>query len=209
MFAGDWGACKIQVESVYAAMDRSSPSAWWSPSAATPTGRQLSKGPIGRDSSRARHRLKAFHYVEWVAEALRTGKLKIDPAKRIKEPVTYQDSCNYVRNAGLGDCAREIMSYIAEDFGRCGPAGSTTSAAAAAAASTASAVYRQERNIGLKVKRDQILATGAKLVVAPCHNCWDAIRDLEEVYKIGIRWSFLKPMLLNMVEVPEHLQAPG
>jgi Fe-S oxidoreductase len=45
-----------------------------------------------------------------------TGKLKIDPAKRIKEPVTYQDSCNYVRNAGLADCAREIMSYIAEDF---------------------------------------------------------------------------------------------
>jgi hypothetical protein len=42
------------------------------------------------------------------------------------------------------------------------------------------------------VKRDQILATGAKLVVAPCHNCWDAIRDLEEIYKIGIRWSFLK-----------------
>jgi hypothetical protein len=27
--------------------------------------------------------------------------------------------------------------------------------------------YREQRNIGLKVKRDQILATGAKLVVAP------------------------------------------
>jgi len=57
----------------------------------------------------------------------------------------------------------------------------------------------------LKVKRDQILETGAKLVVAPCHNCWDAIRDLEEVYKIGIRWTFLKPLLLSMVEVPEDL----
>ncbi len=40
--------------------------------------------------------------------------------------------------------------------------------------------------MGLKVKRDQILATGAKLVIAPCHNCWDAIRDLEEVYELGI-----------------------
>ena len=48
-------------------------------------------------------------------------------------------------------------------------------------------------------------ARGAKLVVAPCHNCWDAIRDLEEVYKIGIRWTFLKPLLLSMVEVPEEL----
>jgi hypothetical protein len=50
------------------------------------------------------------------------------------------------------------------------------------------------------------LATGAKLVVAPCHNCWDAIRDLEEIYKIGIRWSFLKPLLLSMVVVPEHMK---
>ena len=58
----------------------------------------------------------------------------------------------------------------------------------------------------MKVKRDQILKTGAKLVVAPCHNCWDAIRDLEEEYSIGIKWSFLKPLLISMVEVPEHLK---
>jgi hypothetical protein len=57
----------------------------------------------------------------------------------------------------------------------------------------------------LKVKRDQILATGAKLVVAPCHNCWDAIRDLEEVFKIGIRWSFLKPLLAQAC----HIRRPG
>ena len=30
--------------------------------------------------------------------------------------MTYQDSCNYVRNGGLADIGREIMSYIAEDF---------------------------------------------------------------------------------------------
>jgi hypothetical protein len=38
MFAGDWEACKMQVESVYAPWRSSSPNAWWSPSAATPTG---------------------------------------------------------------------------------------------------------------------------------------------------------------------------
>jgi hypothetical protein len=79
----------------------------------------------------------------------------------------------------------------------------------AAAGSTASASTASSATSALKVKRDQILATGAKLVVAPCHNCWDAIRDLEEVYKIGIRWSFLKPLLLGMVKVPEHIKAPG
>ena len=62
------------------------------------------------------------------------------------------------------------------------------------------------RNKALLTKRDQILSTGAKLVIAPCHNCWDAIRDLEEEYKIGIDWSFLKPLLLKMVIVPDHLK---
>jgi hypothetical protein len=66
--------------------------------------------------------------------------------------------------------------------------------------------YRKERNIGLRVKRDQILGTGAKFVISACHNCWDAIRDLEEEYHIGIKWSFLKPILIKMAIVPDHLK---
>ena len=59
---------------------------------------------------------KLLRYVEWVAEALRSGKLKIDPSKKIKEPVTYQDPCNVSRNGGLWEHARKIIPYIAEDF---------------------------------------------------------------------------------------------
>jgi len=60
--------------------------------------------------------------------------------------------------------------------------------------------------VALRKKRDQILETGAELVIAPCHNCWDAIRDLEEEYEIGIEWSFLKPLLIEMAIVPDHLK---
>ena len=67
-------------------------------------------------------------------------------------------------------------------------------------------LFREQRNVGLRKKRDQILATGAKLVIAPCHNCWDAIRDLEEEYEIGIRWTFLKPLLIKMLIIPDHLK---
>ena len=67
-------------------------------------------------------------------------------------------------------------------------------------------LFRPLRNKGMITKRDQILNTGAEMVIAPCHNCWDAIRDLEEEYKIGIKWSFLKPLVIGMVEIPEHLK---
>jgi Fe-S oxidoreductase len=140
---------------------------------------------------------------------LREGKLKIDPAKKIREKVTLQDSCNYVRNHGLGKYTREIISYIVEDgyFVEMNPNGDYNFCCGGGGGFNGIGMYRSQRNKALQTKRDQILATGAKLVIAPCHNCWDAIRDLEEVYEIHIRWTFLKPLLLSMVIVPDHLKA--
>ena len=129
-----------------------------------------------------------------------------DLEKRIKELVTLQDSCNYVRNAGLADIGREIMSYIAEDFREMIPNREHNFCCGGGGGLNGIGRYRQQRNIGMKVKRDQILETGAKLVVAPCHNCWDAIRDMAKVYALDIRWSFLKPILVDMAIVPDKFK---
>lgn len=206
MFAGDWGACKMQVESVYDAMNRLKPKRMVVTECGHAYRATVIEGPYWAGIETGQTPVESIHYVEWVAEALRTGKLKIDPEKKIKEPVTYQDSCNYIRNGGLGEIAREIMGYIAEDFREMTPCREHNFCCGGGGGLNGIGRYRPERNVGLTVKRDQILATGAKLVVAPCHNCWDAIRDLEEIYKVGIRWTFLKPLLLNMVMVPEHFK---
>ncbi len=206
MFAGDWEACKLQVETVYDAIARLRPKRVMATECGHAFRASFIEGPYWAGRKDGLPPVPAIHYVEWVAEALRTGKLKIDPAKKIKEPVTYQDSCNYIRNGGLADTAREIMSYIAEDFREMEPCREHNFCCGGGGGMNGIGRYRTERNIGLTVKRDQILATGAKLVVAPCHNCWDAIRDNEEVYHMGIRWSFLKPLLLSMVIVPDHLK---
>jgi Fe-S oxidoreductase len=208
MFAGDWEACKMQVEHVYAAMKRLNPKRMVVTECGHAYRATVLEGPYWVGLETGKTPVETIHYVEWVAEALREGKLKIDPDKRIKEPVTYQDSCNYVRNAGLAEAAREIMGYIAEDFREMTPCMEHNHCCGGGGGFNGLGRYREQRNIGLKVKRDQILATGAKLVVAPCHNCWDAIRDMEEIFQIGIRWSFLKPLLISMVEAPAHLQPP-
>ena len=147
-----------------------------------------------------------MHYVEWVAEMLRTGKIKIDPAKKLKMPCTLQDSCNYVRSHGLGMATREIMSYIAEDFREMDPKGDHNFCCGGGGGLNGIGLYRKERNVGLKNKLDQIKATGAELVISPCHNCWDAIRDMMEVYEEhNIKWSFLKPLLVEMMIIPDHI----
>jgi len=206
MFAGDWEASRMQVQSVYDAMERLKPKRMVVTECGHAYRATVTEGPYWAGLASGKTPVESFHYVEWVAEALRTGKLKIDPAKKIKEPVTYQDSCNYIRNAGMADDVRYIMSQIAEDFREMIPNREYNYCCGGGGGLNGIGRYRKERNIGLKVKRDQILETGAKLVISPCHNCWDAIRDLEEVYHIGIRWSFLKPLLIGMVVVPDHLK---
>jgi Fe-S oxidoreductase len=208
MFAGDWEACKLQVESVYEAMERLKPKRMVGTECGHAHRATVIEGPYWAGRADGKPPAESIHYVEWLAEALRKGKLKIDPAKRIKEPVTLQDSCNYIRNHGLKAVTREIMSYIVEPsyFIDMNPNGEHNYCCGGGGGFNGIGCFRTERNRALITKRDQILSTGAKLVIAPCHNCWDAIRDLEEEYDVGIRWSFLKPLVIKMLQVPDHMK---
>jgi len=208
MFAGDWEACRLQVESVYSAMERLKPKRMIGTECGHAHRATVIEGPYWAGRKDGKPPVPSIHYVEWVAEALRTGKLKIDPEKRLKRKVTLQDSCNYIRNHGLREITREIMSYIVEPgyFVDMAPNKEHNYCCGGGGGFNGIGIFRPQRNKALITKRDQILNTGAELVVAPCHNCWDAIRDLEEEYEIGISWSFLKPLLVSMVVVPEHMK---
>ena len=208
MFAGDWAACKMQVESVYEAMERLKPKRMIGTECGHAHRATVIEGPYWAGRKNGQPPSESIHYVEWLAEALNTGKLKIDPSKRIKEPVTLQDSCNYIRNQGLKKATRDIIKHIVEPgfFIEMSPNQEHNYCCGGGGGFNGIGKFRKQRNIALITKRDQILATGAKLVLAPCHNCWDAIRDLEEEYEIGIRWSFLKPIVIKMLDIPEHLK---
>lgn len=173
MFAGDWEACRMQVESVYEAMERLRPKRMVGTECGHAHRATVVEGPYWAGRPDGLPPVESIHYVEWVAEALRTGKLKIDPARRIKEPVTIQDSCNYVRNHGLKEVTREIMSYIAEPgcFIDMTPNGEHNYCCGGGGGFNGIGLYRPQRNKALITKRDQIVNTGASLVIAPCHNC--------------------------------------
>jgi hypothetical protein len=57
-----------------------------------------------------------------------------------------------------------------------------------------------------KVKADQIKATGAKIVIAPCHNCFDQIRDLNSEYNLDIKVKSFKELISEMMIIPEHMK---
>jgi len=64
---------------------------------------------------------------------------------------------------------------------------------------------RKYRLAGGKIKADQIRETGAKLILVPCHNCIDQIRDLIKEYKIDAKAIHFKEAIVEHMVIPEEM----
>jgi Fe-S oxidoreductase len=67
--------------------------------------------------------------------------------------------------------------------------------------------FKKRRMEAGKVKADQIKATGAKIVICPCHNCYDQVRDLGKEYDLGIKVMSFKEIFEEIMYIPEELKA--
>lgn len=63
--------------------------------------------------------------------------------------------------------------------------------------------FKKRRMISGKVKADQIKATGAKIVIVPCHNCYDQINDLNKEYELGVKVVSFKEVICEAMIIPE------
>jgi Fe-S oxidoreductase len=52
-----------------------------------------------------------------------------------------------------------------------------------------------------KIKAGQIRATGAGVVVAPCHNCVDQLSELNKEYKLGVEIKTLTEIVAEALVV--------
>ena len=151
--------------------------------------------------------VEVVHFVRLMYEYLRDGRLKIDPAKKIKIPITYQDPCNVSRNGGLWEEARKIIPYIAEDFRDMAPNRDHNHCCAGGGGiMPMGPQYKPVRMASGRVKAEQIRATGAKIVITPCHNCFDQVNDLSEEYDLGVKALALKEILVESMIIPDHMQ---
>ena len=124
--------------------------------------------------------------VELIAQYIREGRLKLDPAKN-PDKVTLHDPCNLVRTGGILEEQRFILKKAVTDFVEMNPHGADNLCCGGGGGQLAMSEYNERRiKIG-KLKADQIKATGAKVVVTPCHNCVDQLTQLNITYKLGIQ----------------------
>ncbi|MBZ0263515.1 (Fe-S)-binding protein [bacterium] len=129
--------------------------------------------------------LPVVNILEYTQAALASGKLKFD-TEIIQERVTYHDPCNIARPGWVVEQPREIIRAFIKDFREmtpnrrenicCGGGGGTVSL---------DEVRSYRTLIGGRRKAEQIEATGAQYVIAPCANCKKQLRELIEDNKLG------------------------
>ncbi|NIM17032.1 MAG: (Fe-S)-binding protein [Candidatus Aminicenantes bacterium] len=123
--------------------------------------------------------------LEVVADFIREGRIKLDPAKNQK-PVTLHDPCNLVRLGGIIEEQRYILKHAVSHFIEMTPNRQKNFCCGGGGGQLAMTRFSQRRIKAGKVKADQIRDTGAKIVATPCHNCIDQLMELNKHYQLGV-----------------------
>jgi Fe-S oxidoreductase len=110
--------------------------------------------------------IEYVHAVKFYYELIRDDRIKI--IRKIKEPVTYQEPCNIIRNAGYRDMLMYIIEAVCEDIRHPYPKGMHNFCCiAGGGVINAGPPYKIVRMEGNRVKAEQFEATGAHIIISP------------------------------------------
>ena len=136
--------------------------------------------------------------VELMAEYIEQGKRKLTGDK-IKEPLTYHDPCQVGRNAGFYEEPRYIVNQVADDFREMTPNREKSWCCGGGGGLVAQPDMDDLRIRTGEIKRDQIIKTGARIVVSPCENCRLQLDSLNEKYNMNIKITSIMDLVANAI----------
>jgi len=152
--------------------------------------------------------IETLHPIEFYYELVKTGRIKIDKNKKIKEPVTIQDPCNLVRLRGRGEMLRYLVGETCESLVEMHPnRGHNYCCNAGGGGAAIGQPWKNNRCEGNSIKAKQIKDTGCHTVVTPCHNCYTGINDILKYYNLEGHGKFMDELIVETMVVPEEFKA--
>ncbi|MEW5734161.1 MAG: electron transfer complex ferredoxin TmcB [Thermodesulfobacteriota bacterium] len=149
--------------------------------------------------------IPVIHAIEFYHELLTSGKIRI--AKKFETPVTLHDPCNVVRGRGLADMARVVVGHTCDKLIEMTPNREHNyCCSAGGGVINCGPPFKQKRVVGNRIKAEQLFAAkarGARVVVAPCHNCHGGLEDIIHHYGLGMEVKFLGDIIYECMEKPE------
>lgn len=140
--------------------------------------------------------------VELMLQYLKDGRIKVDPNKNT-DRVTLHDPCNLVRSGGVLKQQREIINMCTTDFVEMNPCGNDNLCCGGGGGQLAMSEYNDRRMKIAELKAEQIKATGAKVVVTPCHNCVDQLLQINGAFKLGIQIKTVAEIVADAIVLDE------
>jgi Fe-S oxidoreductase len=134
--------------------------------------------------------------IQVIADYIRQGKIKLDPARNQK-PVTLHDPCNLVRMGGVIEEQRFILRHAVSNFVEMYPNREKNFCCGGGGGQLSMSRYTSRRLKAGGIKAEQIKKTGARIVVAPCHNCIDQLSELNKEYKLGVEIKTLSEIVAD------------
>ena len=148
--------------------------------------------------------IPVVHSVDFFWELLDQGKLKI--AKKYEPLVTLHDPCNIIRGRGLYEKARDITRALCKNFVEMTPNREQNyCCAAGGGVINCGPPFKNSRVEGNSIKADQLRATGAHTVIAPCHNCHGGLEDIIHKYELGMELKFFGDLIYECMEKPNAI----
>ncbi|HNX30309.1 MAG TPA: (Fe-S)-binding protein [Holophaga sp.] len=136
--------------------------------------------------------------LELMEDYIEEGRIKLDPSRN-KVPVTLHDPCNLVRHGGICEVQRRILRKAVTTFTEMTPNRAENFCCGGGGGQLSMARYKARRIQAGSVKAGQIKATGAKVVVAPCHNCIDQLMELNKEYKLDVQIKTVAEMVAEAI----------
>ena len=133
---------------------------------------------------------------------IKEGRIVVDKDV-CKERVTFHDSCNNARSCGFYEEPRELLNLLANDFVEMTPNRQENYCCTGGGGAMSMSEYTPRRLVSAKVKADQLVATGAKIVVTSCHNCVDGLSDLIKHYELGMEVVQLVDLVSDALVIDE------
>ena len=141
---------------------------------------------------------EVISFLEYTHQAIEEGKIPLR-GKVVAERVTYHDPCNITREGRLTEEPRAILRSICQDFVEMTPNRTENFCCGGGGGTVSIDEIRSFRTGPMgRIKAEQIRATGAQIVVAPCANCKKQLREvcedngMPEVQVVGIHDLVLK-----------------
>jgi Fe-S oxidoreductase len=145
------------------------------------------------------------HAIQFYYELLNEGKIKV--TKKYPEPVTLHDPCNVIRGGGLMEMSRYVINAICEELVEMHPNREHNyCCCAGGGVINCGPPYKMKRVESNRVKAEQLFAAkarGAKILIAPCHNCHSGLEDINNHYGLGLELKFIGDVLYEVMEKPE------